>query len=79
MPQEVKNVLLLHGPNLNLLGKRETSIYGSKTLQEINQAVIEQGKKYCIKVHAKQSNHEGVLIDYLQRAKEHMKGILFNP
>ena len=74
-----KNILLLHGPNLNMLGKREPSHYGTKTLKDINWAVMELAKEYEAKIYARQSNHEGVLIDYIQKAKGYMQGILFNP
>ncbi|NUM36265.1 MAG: type II 3-dehydroquinate dehydratase [Candidatus Brocadiae bacterium] len=74
-----KNILLLHGPNLNMLGKREPGLYGTKTLKDINMAVIDHAKEYGVKIYSRQSNHEGVLIDYIQKSKGYMHGILFNP
>lgn len=72
-------VLILHGPNLNLTGTREPEIYGSKTLDEINNSLIEYGKKLGAKVTCKQSNHEGGLIDILQKANKLVEGVVFNP
>ena len=54
-----KKVLVVHGPNLNLLGKREPEIYGHQTLDEINGQLVEQGRKLGIKVETFQPNHEG--------------------
>jgi len=62
--------LLLHGPNLNLLGTREPAVYGSMTLADINREVIAAGAARGIEVRAFQSNHEGELIDALHQTKE---------
>jgi 3-dehydroquinate dehydratase-2 len=71
--------LLLHGPNLNLLGTREPGIYGRYTLEQINQLVIAYGKQHNIEVRAEQSNHEGALIDILHIARNWADGVIFNP
>jgi 3-dehydroquinate dehydratase-2 len=72
--------LVLHGPNLNLLGTREPTIYGRVTLAEVDRLVREHGRKLGLRVESRQSNHEGQLIDWLQGArKEGFVGIVFNP
>jgi len=70
--------LLIHGPNLNLLGKREPEIYGTQTLAELEQAVVAYGVTCGIEFSCGQSNHEGVLIDWIQQASN-VEGIIFNP
>lgn len=72
-------ILLLHGPNLNLLGEREPEIYGNKTLQDINTLVAQHAQKYGVQIESRQSNHEGGLIDFLQQARTEMQGVVFNP
>jgi 3-dehydroquinate dehydratase II len=72
------NVLVLHGPNLNLLGRREPGIYGNVTLNEINVRLKEQADSLGSSVTILQSNHEGVLIDAVQVADEQHQGILIN-
>ncbi|PPA71383.1 type II 3-dehydroquinate dehydratase [Jeotgalibacillus proteolyticus] len=72
--------LLLNGPNLNRLGLREPAVYGSTTLDEVEQNLISKAGQYGHKLTAKQSNHEGVLIDALHEAAElNYRGVLFNP
>lgn len=73
------NVLVLHGPNLNLLGKREPEIYGSHTLEDINAGLSTQAQAMLIQVEFLQSNHEGALIDAIQGAMGRCDGILINP
>lgn len=75
---ESLSVLVLHGPNLNLLGQREPGIYGSLSLAEINRLLEEEGKKLQAKVSPLQSNHEGVLVDCIHGALGQHKGILIN-
>ena len=71
-------ILVLHGPNLNLLGTREPEIYGRWTLAEINEMLIEQAHKSNTELRIIQSNHEGVLIDAIQDARLWAQGILIN-
>ncbi|NJM69147.1 MAG: type II 3-dehydroquinate dehydratase [Scytonema sp. RU_4_4] len=72
------SVLVLHGPNLNLLGQREPGIYGSLTLTEINRLLEEEGKKLQANVFHLQSNHEGALVDAIHEALGQHQGILIN-
>jgi 3-dehydroquinate dehydratase-2 len=76
----MKNILVIHGPNLNLLGLREPSVYGFQTLEDINVALNELATELAVSVTAFQSNYEGALIDRLHLAeKEGYKGIIINP
>jgi len=72
-------VLVLHGPNLNLLGTREPAVYGPLTLEEINRRLVELGKALGLEVRCFQSNHEGALIDTLHEARQWAQGVVFNP
>ncbi|HEY9904699.1 MAG TPA: type II 3-dehydroquinate dehydratase [Candidatus Sericytochromatia bacterium] len=72
------SILVLHGPNLNLLGRREPGIYGSITLSEINYLLEQEGEKLLCNVFALQSNHEGVLVDAIHDALGKHQGILIN-
>ena len=73
-------ILVLHGPNLNLLGTREPGHYGNVTLADINQSLIELGDALNIEISTFQSNHEGELVDRIhQAAKEGIDGIVINP
>jgi 3-dehydroquinate dehydratase-2 len=72
--------LVLHGPNLNLLGTREPGVYGRVTLAEVDGLLRERGRKLGIRVESRQSNHEGQLIDWLQAArKDRFLGVVLNP
>lgn len=72
------NILLLNGPNLNLLGEREPDIYGKTTLPEVEQMVQVRARELGHVVRAFQSNHEGALIDELHRARHWANGVIFN-
>jgi 3-dehydroquinate dehydratase-2 len=72
------SILVLHGPNLNLLGKREPGIYGSLTLESINRLLEQEAQTLQAKINALQSNHEGVLVDAIHTAPEQHQGILIN-
>ncbi len=71
--------LVLHGPNLNLLGQREPGIYGALTLDEINQRLEALGEKLGVEVRTFQANSEGALIDCLHEARRWASGVAFNP
>ncbi len=73
-------ILVLHGPNLNLLGTREPEIYGHTTLDEINAHLQEAAARENVELRFVQSNHEGALIDALHQARaEKFDGVLLNP
>jgi 3-dehydroquinate dehydratase-2 len=72
-------ILLLHGPNLNLLGQREPEVYGHWTLAEINEMLVAEATKRGVELRVMQSNHEGVLIDAIHDARQWADGILINP
>lgn len=72
-------VLVLHGPNLNLLGVREPGIYGSTTLAEIDRQLTERGRELGLEVVTFQSNHEGALIDRIHAARTEVQAIIVNP
>jgi 3-dehydroquinate dehydratase-2 len=71
-------VLVVHGPNLNLLGLREPGVYGRKTLEEINAALATLGQRLGIAVETFQSNHEGAIVDRLQKAIGACDGVVIN-
>ena len=71
--------LVLHGPNLNLFGRREPHIYGTTTLAEINEKLVALAKELGVEVETLQSNHEGVLVDKLHECIDSASGALLNP
>lgn len=73
------NLMIIHGPNLNLLGKREPEIYGTLTLKDINKQIRDFAGSKSIKVRTFQSNHEGRIIDCIHRAGKKYSGIVINP
>lgn len=80
--EEIKNaqkVLVIHGPNLNLLGTREPEIYGKTTLDEIDTILKELGRRLGLAVETFQSNHEGDIVDQIQQAVSVQKGLIINP
>lgn len=72
-------ILVLHGPNLNLIGQRETDIYGRMTLSEIDQELKNSGAEMGLEVSTLQANGEGALIDALHEARGWASGVIFNP
>jgi 3-dehydroquinate dehydratase II len=72
-------ILVLHGPNLNMLGKREPEHYGSLSLEEIDSRLIDLGQKLDLHVRVFQANGEGQLIDALHQSRDWAAGIVFNP
>ena len=77
LPQ--KKILVIHGPNLNMLGRREPEIYGHQSLDGINAGLLSLGEKLGMEVETFQSNHEGEIVDRIQLAVGSCDGILINP
>ncbi len=75
----MKKVLVVHGPNLNLLGKREPHIYGTRSLDDLNEVVRKKAGELGVDARTFQSNHEGELIDFLQKEGPGSMGIVINP
>ena len=74
------NIAVINGPNINFLGIREPTVYGSETLNEINEKLAKEAEKYDVVLTFFQSNHEGELIDYIQKCyHSKVEGIVFNP
>lgn len=75
----MNKILVLHGPNLNRLGRREIDVYGKLTLEEIDQALTGKSSELGVSIECFQSNHEGALIDFIHDADGKYQGILINP
>ncbi|MCL6471962.1 MAG: type II 3-dehydroquinate dehydratase [Firmicutes bacterium] len=72
-------ILVIHGPNLNLLGRREVEVYGTLTLDEINERINEEASRYGLDTEFFQSNHEGEIVDKIQAAVGNADCIIINP
>ena len=72
-------ILVIHGPNLNMLGKREPEKYGTSTLEDINASLMEYGQKKGMTLQTYQSNHEGDIVDQIQQARGTYDGLIINP
>ena len=75
----MKNILVLNGPNLNMLGIREPGIYGTESYQTLVSMIEEKAKELGVTVDVRQTNHEGVLVDWIQEAYGMFDGIVMNP
>jgi 3-dehydroquinate dehydratase II len=73
------NILVLNGPNLNLLGEREPHVYGTSTLAEVEQLLREEAQHFSAELKFVQSNHEGILIDTIHNERKWMHGLIMNP
>lgn len=71
-------ILIINGPNLNMLGLREPEIYGSQTLSDIKGMCLETGKKHGLKIDFRQSNHEGEIVSWIQEARGKCGGLVIN-
>jgi len=78
-PSHGSLILLLHGPNLNLLGEREPEVYGTATLSDYLQATVRSAAEHGLRIEAHQSNHEGELIDLIHAARGRCAAIIINP
>ena len=74
-----KRVLVLHGPNLNLLGKRQPEIYGRLTLDQINRKIQDLAKELNVQVEFRQSNHEGQMVTWIQESPKEFDALVINP
>ncbi len=74
----MKTVFVLNGPNLNLIGQREPEIYGADTLASIEQSLREQAAKAGLEIVFRQTNHEGVLVDWIQEARHDASALILN-
>ena len=75
----MRRLLLLHGPNLNLLGTREPDVYGATTLEEVNRRLVALAQEQGVELRTFQSNSEGGLVDALHEAMAWADGVIFNP
>lgn len=74
MPQKSPRILVLNGPNLNMLGKREPEIYGSATLEDLRTLCESEGEKLGLSIDFRQTNHEGELIEWIQQTRHDAEG-----
>ena len=74
----IKKILVIHGPNLNLLGEREPGVYGNMTIDTLNDNIIERAKEQGMQCEIFQSNHEGAIIDKLHAARTSFDGVILN-
>ena len=74
----MKKILVLNGPNLNLVGIREPGVYGQQSIDVINAGLTEYAKSLGIEIDIRQSNHEGQLIDWLHESRENFDGVVLN-
>ncbi|MGN0630740.1 MAG: type II 3-dehydroquinate dehydratase [Ruminococcus sp.] len=74
----MKKILVIHGPNLNLLGEREPGVYGSTSFDELNVLILERAEKLGMECEIFQSNHEGAIIDRLHAARKDFDGVIIN-
>ncbi len=72
-------ILVIHGPNLNLLGNREVNIYGKESLDDINNKLKKSAQRLKVQLEFVQSNHEGEIVDLVGKAKKDFKAIIINP
>jgi len=77
--KQIHKVMVIHGPNLNMLGKREPDIYGKETLEEINSRLENLGEKLEIDVETFQSNYEGAIVEKIHEISGKYKGLIINP
>ena len=76
---EQKKIMVIHGPNLNMLGKREPGVYGTATLDDVNEMLAQRAAELGLAMEAFQSNHEGELVDIIQSAAAACSGVIINP
>ncbi|MDE6021409.1 MAG: type II 3-dehydroquinate dehydratase [Ruminococcus sp.] len=74
----MKRILVIHGPNLNLLGEREPGVYGSTSFSQLNTMIQDRGEKLGLECEIFQSNHEGAIIDRLHAARKNFDGVIIN-
>ncbi len=74
----VKKILVIHGPNLNLLGEREPGVYGNTSIEVLNSNIIDRAKEQGLQCEIFQSNHEGAIIDKLHAARTTFDGVIIN-
>jgi 3-dehydroquinate dehydratase-2 len=76
---KTRNILVIHGPNLNMLGRREPEIYGNTTLEDVNESLKKAGDSMGLSVETFQSNHEGEIVEKIQQAVSACSGLIINP